>query len=203
MEKSFKIALDIYFSLRYKERLTDYSLISKYEKKDIIEIRKMYFQKGGIDRYYFNKINEKTIIDENIFQKIKIFFMQYAKLDTKYYNIDRKNLFSDYNEIIKWFNAQENKCGYCGITQDELNEIVKLRGNNFTLNKKTKRKNATLEIEKLDCKKDYQFENIILACPICNNAKSNLIEEMDWKYFFVDKIKEYYKKILGKELINQ
>ncbi len=56
-------------------------------------------------------------------------------------------IFKKYDEIVSWYNKQEGKCGYCGVTQDQLNEIVKKRNGNLTLNRLSKRKNGILEIE--------------------------------------------------------
>jgi hypothetical protein len=78
----------------------------------------------------------------------------------------------------------------------------------LTLNQKTKRKNGILEIEQKTPineteKKVYSdFNNLILACPLCNNAKSNLIDESSWREIFVEPMRGYYEKLLGRKLKN-
>ena len=68
--------------------------------------------------------------------------------------------------------------------------------------------NGILEIEQRKPVKEDEnpyanLENLILACPLCNNAKSNLIDEDSWRKFFVDSMRAYYKKLLNAELINE
>ena len=136
-----------------------------------------------------------------VWRELKGTYIRYIEsglpLSESYYNNERKEIFQSF-EIFKWFNEHKNKCGYCEITQSDLHKIKESRNGNFTLNKKKKRKNATLEIEQKDCTlEEYgSLENLIFACPLCNNAKSNLISEEDWRKYFVKQIKAYYKDIL-------
>ena len=216
MNDVLKEEREIYFNLRYIERITDYSRLSQYENKmnntvlSESEFRVKYKQ-DGIDGYYLEKINSFTnaSFDLKTLLVVKSYFAKYAELESKYNNEKRKNLFKNPETIVKWFENQNNMCGYCAVTQDELNEIVVKRNGNLTLNQKTKRKNGILEIEQKtpvnesENKKAYSdFENLILACPLCNNAKSNLIDESSWREIFVEPMREYYEKLLGRKLKN-
>ena len=216
MNDVLKEEREIYFNLRYIERITDYSRLSQYENKmnntvlSESEFRVKYKQ-DGIDGYYLEKINSFTnaSFDLKTLLEVKSYFAKYAELESKYNNEKRKNLFKNPETIVKWFENQNNMCGYCAVTQDELNEIVVKRNGNLTLKQKTKRKNGILEIEQKtpvnesENKKAYSdFENLILACPLCNNAKSNLIDESSWRDIFVDSMREYYEKLLGRKLKN-
>ncbi len=216
MNDVLKKAREVYFNLRYIERITDYSRLSQYENKmnntvlSESEFRVKYKQ-DGIDGYYLEKINSltNTSFDLKTLLEVKSYFAKYAELESKYNNEKRKNLFKNPETIVKWFEDQNNMCGYCAVTQDELNEIVVKRNGNLTLNQKTKRKNGILEIEQKtpvnesENKKAYSdFENLILACPLCNNAKSNLIDESSWREIFVEPMREYYEKLLGRKLKN-
>ncbi|MBT3168673.1 MAG: hypothetical protein HN334_02260 [Candidatus Cloacimonetes bacterium] len=135
-------------------------------------------------------------------EKLKDTFDEFHTQYKQYYNENRKKLFKDPVKFMNWFTDQNNKCGYCGITSKELKQIAKDRGTtdkpNLTLNGKTKRSKGTLEIERTDSKEEYSLNNVILACPLCNNAKSNLIDEDGWKDFFVCAMKSYYKRLLSK-----
>lgn len=112
----------------------------------------------------------------------------------------RKEAFqNDPVDFYDWFKSQENSCGYCGITQEEL---YKLFNSQLPLNDKMKRSSGTLEIERLDSDSDYSKNNIILACPLCNNAKSNLIDENSWRKLFVLPMRGYYKSRLNNDLVN-
>lgn len=216
MSELLKEAREIYFNLRYIEKITDYSRLSQHENKmnntvlSESEFRAKYKQ-DGIDGYYLEKINSFTnaSFDLKLLLEVKSYFAKYAELESKYNNEKRKNLFKNPETIVKWFEEQNNMCGYCGVTQDELNEIVIKRNGNLTLNQKTKRKNGILEIEQknpvneTEEKKAYSdFNNLILACPLCNNAKSNLIDESSWREIFVEPMRGYYEKLLGRKLKN-
>lgn len=208
MVESFEKARKEYFNLRYIKRITDYSRLCQYLGEPEEKIREKYLNKGGLEKYYFEEIQNKCEnITEKVFIEIKDSFAEYAEIERKYNNNDREDIFLKYDEIVSWFNNQKNMCGYCGISQDELNEIVRIRDGNFTLNNKKKRKNGILEIEQRNPignnEKSYtSFENLILACPLCNNAKSNLIDEVSWREIFVDSMRKYYEKLLGKKLRN-
>jgi 5-methylcytosine-specific restriction endonuclease McrA len=120
-------------------------------------------------------------------------------LYSRYFNEQRKELFEKPKAFLEWYDKQKESCNYCGITQSELHRIVKLRDGKLTLNQKTKRSKGTLEIEKLNANLGYTFNNSVLSCPLCNNAKSNLISEDDWRAFFVPAMKEYFNSILNND----
>jgi hypothetical protein len=73
-------------------------------------------------------------------------------------------------EFEKWYLHQEQICYYC---ERNLFQI---------LNDERERRNAKLRlsIERLDSKKDYFLDNIVLACYRCNHVKSEYFtaEEM-------------------------
>lgn len=105
-----------------------------------------------------------------------------------------------------WYKKQPQHCRYCGVSQDELRELFTQEKATkiLPLNQAKKRSSGTLEIERRDSENnEYSPENCILACPLCNNAKSNLIDEDNWMSLFVEPMREYYKKLLGKDLENK
>lgn len=202
-------AKDIYFNLRYKEKITGYERLSNFENKSVEEIKDKYSKNGGINQYFIDKIKEKHInFSNNDLKDIVEEFEEYHNYHKKYYNPEREFFFENYEVLLNWFKEQKNLCGYCGVSQDELNEIVVIRNSNLTLNQKKKRKNGTLEIEQKtpinsnNGKAYSDLNNLILACPLCNNAKSNLIDEESWRNIFVDPMRSYYEKILEKRLRN-
>ncbi len=111
----------------------------------------------------------------------------------------------NFEEFFKWYKNQKSHCGYCGITQQELHTLFTYDDNKtLPLNDNwSKNDRGTLQIERLDNKSNsYNVANLILACPLCNNAKSNLIDENSWREIFVEFMRIYYKKLLGRELKN-
>lgn len=184
-----------YFKIRYGDRINaTIDCLQNSEKiSELKDITKSY----PITNKF---IEEKLTIDTYMLKGLKEDFREYHELYTQYYNNLRTDLFLNPVELVNWFSKQENSCGYCGVTGTELQEIVKKRNGNLTLNNKKKRSKGTLEIERLDSVSNkYDFYNIILACPLCNNAKSNLIDEDCWRELFRKPMQEYYKKLLSSE----
>lgn len=121
------------------------------------------------------------------------------KIRDKFKGERKKDFSNDFEDFYDWFKSKEDYCGYCGISQDQLYELF---SNKLPLNEKTKRSSGTLEIERLNSAGNYSKENIILACPLCNNAKSNLIDEDSWREIFAEPMKRYYNKLLNKNYGN-
>lgn len=133
-----------------------------------------------------------------LYDECKKYCTDIQKIRDKF-NPERKNVFNDFEDFYCWFKSKEDSCGYCGISQDKL---YKLFDDKLPLNGKIKRSSGTLEIERLNSAGDYSKENIILACPLCNNAKSNLIDEDSWREIFVEPMKRYYDKLLNRSYGN-
>jgi len=65
---------------------------------------------------------------------------------------------------IKLYQRDGENCHYCGIKEGDF---IRLWGKFY------KDRGRRLEIDRKDNNKGYTEENCILACAICNNAKSN------------------------------
>ncbi len=203
-----------YFNLRYRNKMKKLQECYFLSKNITNKKERDVFIKSEIKR-----INNETDIKKEYIKKelsiktdlktLKKYFKDYHKLYNKYYNNSRIELFLDPIKLLHWYKAQNNKCGYCGISTDELEKIAIKRSKeqglvqkkNLTLNGGKKRSQGTLEIERLNSStNDYCFSNIILACPLCNNAKSNLIDENGWRKYFVSSMRKYYESILERPL---
>ena len=68
------------------------------------------------------------------------------------------------DEFIKSYNKSKKKCFYCDIPEDKLNLL------------KTKNGKKRLSIERLDSNLGYAKGNIVLACLVCNQVKSNVFD---------------------------
>lgn len=68
------------------------------------------------------------------------------------------------------FKSLENtkKCGYCEITLEEINKLASAN----KLYKKNER-GFSLELDRKSPNKEYSFENCVMACYWCNNAKTD------------------------------
>ena len=162
-----------------------------FQKKNYPEIEKLM----GLKRKQLLELRNKDVnkLVEHI-QNI------YTKFTYK-----RKDVFkNDFKKFYNWYEKQGQKCGYCGVSQEELyklfdkdKRVLPYLENTRVYIKAPKRSSGTLEIERLDSSDNYNDENIILACPLCNNAKSNLIDEVSWRKLFVPAMQAYYKRLLN------
>lgn len=91
--------------------------------------------------------------------------------------------------FFEWYRKQPRKCGYCGIEESKLEKIfAKEHG---IINTKRGR-GQSLALERLNSESNESNEtNCILACYICNNHKSDLISEEDFREFFNQNIRNY------------
>jgi len=183
-----------YFDLFFNKRITEYIKIEDYKIFKPGEAKMKY---KSLNEFYCEELN----INADELKLIVLYFERFKNIFDKYINEDRKDFFSNYNRLMSWYEEQKNsvgeiQCGYCNITESKLKVIIKNRGGKLTLNGKTKRSLGTMEIEKLNSEGAYTYDNCIMACPLCNNAKSNLISDKDWRAFFVEPMKNYYQKEL-------
>jgi 5-methylcytosine-specific restriction endonuclease McrA len=180
---------DNYFELCYTRRIHEFSKIDQYKKWPQGQAYKIY---KSLDSFYQDELR----IDSDELEELRSKFKRFNDLYSKYFNPQRRGLFENPDKLLEWYDKQNGSCNYCEITQSNLYKIVEKRDGNLTLNKKTKRSKGTLEIEKLNPGEGYTFENSVLCCPLCNNAKSNLISEEDWRSYFAPAMKNYLKSIL-------
>lgn len=181
-------------------------LYKKYKLKGLLNSKKKY-----LEEHPDAKIN--GTLAETFKKRFDILDEDYDKYVEKYSDIQKiKSKFTEkraegFESIIAfydWYTNQPQSCGYCGISQDELQQLFG-KNKKLPLNGKKKRSSGTLEIERRDSREkhdEYNEKNCILACPLCNNAKSNLIDEDNWMSLFVEPMREYYRKLLGKDLGN-
>ncbi|WP_170178620.1 hypothetical protein [Flammeovirga pectinis] len=178
-----------YFELKYNHKINEFYKIDDLKNWSVGTAKSKYKR---LDDFYCDELS----ISVKELEKVINGFKEYHHLYQKYFNEYRKEFFADPKTLIEWFNNQNNSCHYCDITQEEVLKIVDLRGGNMTLNNLQKRSKGSLEIEKLDSNKGYTFDNSVLACPFCNNAKSNLISDEDWKLHFSKPMRKYLQSLI-------
>jgi len=179
-----------YFKLCYTERIHEFSKIATYKNlKEINEAKNRY---KNLNAFYMEELN----ISSDELEKLRFKFKPFNQRYTLYFNVNREFLFKDHSKFMAWYDAQNEKCYYCQTSQAQWHEIAKRRKGNLTLNGLKKRLKGTLEIEEKNPEEGYTFDNSVLACPFCNNAKSNLISESDWVSFFQEPMKKYIQQQL-------
>ncbi|HEC1748429.1 hypothetical protein L8W40_01100 [Campylobacter sp. IFREMER_LSEM_CL1846] len=151
----------------------------------VFKLNELY---GEFDNEKYDKLYQKMQEIEND-----------CNLRSKYNSLKNKNNikepFNGIDNFISWYKKQEKKCYYCEIAQSDLNNLF---GDSKPINSKKRAFNGKLQIERLDPDKGYNEENCVLACCICNNAKSDMISTSDFKDYFSESIKKFYSALLEK-----
>ncbi len=65
-------------------------------------------------------------------------------------------------DFVQWYNSQDKKCLYCGISEKEI-EGKKFKC--WQINR--------LQVDRKDNNKKYKTGNLVLACPVCNWVKGD------------------------------
>ena len=100
-----------------------------------------------------------------------------------------QNSFTDFEEFENWYKVQPKTCHYCGLREEECQEIVMtglLTSNRFPQNGKLGRgqsRGVWLEVDRINPKESYSPQNCTLCCYFCNNDKSDVFNGMDYKEF--------------------
>lgn len=185
----------------------------------VLDLRKYYpelrdeqivFLEGySFDRYNYKKIEQelqkidisKKYSDvQRLYKECERYRVEIQEIRKRYNASQKRKDDNSFEMFFDWFKEElkENKCGYCGITQEELNKLFNENNRVLPLNEAFKRSSGTLEIERKDSKDNsYKVKNLIFACPLCNNAKSNLIDHKSWEEIFAKPMKAYYEKLLA------
>lgn len=125
------------------------------------------------------------------------------KLKQNYDKRVRENVngFVDFQDFLNWYNSQEKKCIYCGLTEMESQELVKtgiLTSNRFPQNGTVGRGQARgmwLEVDRLFPKGNYSRENSALCCYFCNNDKSDVFDFENYLKFRQNRIEFLREKL--------
>lgn len=108
----------------------------------------------------------------------------------------RKDGFKTFAKFYAWHSTQAQKCYYCGTSQDELNKLFE---NELISSKKF---SESLHIERKDSNKGYGENNCVLACALCNNAKSDMISDENFKAYFGKQMRDFISDLLSGKITN-
>lgn len=72
------------------------------------------------------------------------------------------------------YNRDGKTCHYCGI---EKSDFLPIWGEFYG----GKKRGGTLEVDRKDNTKGYEIDNCVLACAVCNNAKSDKFTYEEFK----------------------
>ena len=80
---------------------------------------------------------------------------------------------------LKLYKRDGKKCHYCGIAE---RDFIPIWGKFYTKKNSSKKgRGERLELERKDNGEGYSVKNCVLACAICNNAKSNIFTCEEFK----------------------
>lgn len=199
----------------------------KYVARDIVgdeskedELKNITYKNKTIDDFIADKMGiDKSAIDElKEKEHIKACKKRYSeKIGSLKEAIKKKNNIKDNKELedidkkvrdsffngsladfCEWYFSKKQECCYCGITQDKLNELFKSK----KIQAKKTSHTATLQIDKQNPYDGYNAKNCVLACSLCNNAKSDMISATNYKKFFGEKMGEFLEKLYKEEIDN-
>ena len=106
----------------------------------------------------------------------------------------RKKIKIPFSDFYKWHLAQERKCYYCDITEEQIKEQLD-KGRLST--KRIVTRGKKLELDRKQPDLEYSSGNIVFACYWCNNAKTDTFTVDEFKK--VGQVfKEIWKTRLGK-----
>ena len=117
---------------------------------------------------------------------------------------DGSSEFIDYADFMGWYeeNVKDKRCHYCELTERESQEIIHtglLTSNRFPLNGRFSQgvnRGYWLEVDRRNPKGKYSRENCVPSCYFCNNDKSDVFTEEQYKEFMKDRI-GFIKKLLN------
>lgn len=87
-----------------------------------------------------------------------------------------------------WFKSQKQICAYCGSSCERINQYL----NKIEIDKTFRR----LSVDRKNSDKGYEFENMILACFVCNVSKQAVFSHEDFMEIADKYIKPKIKKAL-------
>lgn len=96
--------------------------------------------------------------------------------------------FNDYQDFLNWY-SQDKICYYCGLSEEESQKIVHkglLTSNRFPLGGEFSQgvnRGYWLEIDRKKPKGLYSADNCVLSCYFCNNDKSDVFDDSQYKAF--------------------
>lgn len=135
------------------------------------------------------------IYREKTFEQLKANYNSRIKKDL--------NAFPSFEDFLTWYLNEEKVCHYCGLTELQSQEIVirgLLKSNRFPQNGLTGQGQARgmwLEVDRKKPKDAYSENNCVLACYFCNNDKSDIFNDNDYKLFFQNRY-AFLKQLLEK-----
>lgn len=114
-----------------------------------------------------------------------------------------KSDFGSLSDFRYWYDNKKKVCFYCDLSEEESQKIVHLgllTSKRFPLNgviSQGRNRGYWLEIDKKNPNGNYSESNSELCCYFCNNDKSDVFNDVQYKEFVKDRI-GFLRKLLTK-----
>ncbi len=118
-------------------------------------------------------------------------FNQANPMASRYYNLKAKNREKfqiSIEDFYSWYDHEPKECFYCGIPSDLLKNVKQYTH---------KKSNNLFTIDRKEPNGNYEIENMVLACPLCNLIKSNLFTASEMWEIAQRYIKPKWQQIAG------
>jgi hypothetical protein len=119
---------------------------------------------------------------------------------------DSKSGFKDYNDFLDWYDSRPKVCYYCGLTEEESQEVVHnglLSSKRFPADgiiKQGRNRGYWLEVDRKDSLGIYSRENSELCCYFCNNDKSDIFNHQQYREF-VNNRPQFIRNLLSPKIV--
>lgn len=121
---------------------------------------------------------------------------------------DGVNGFNNFEDFLDWYHGQEFICHYCGLTEEEMQEISmtgiltsKRFPQNGIVGQGTSRA-VWLEVDRIAPNGLYSRNNCVLCCYFCNNDKSDVFSGDIYANFFQNRV-EFLRQLLNDSRPNE
>lgn len=208
IEEYIKYGIENYFESIVSQKVREKLDLSLDEAKIIEQSDEYKNLKETIDKFkgerefgFDNEAKFEKWVDEAKKHEKWGFAVDEKLLHEKFENKDFG--FGDFDDFEKWYEKEPKKCCYCGISQDELKKLFKEKGESEDKKRKkplfSKKRgfSAALQVEKLNPNKPYTPSNCALVCAFCNNAKSDMVSEANFRKYFAKAISDFLHDILN------
>ncbi len=126
-----------------------------------------------------NSTDDIRILDDTYISDSSLYKL--SKVNETIYGIyqraDKEKI--DENAIKELFKYGNNECSYCGVTQEQIDELDQYEKSGYGLTIRARGKK--MEVDQLNPKSGYTKGNIALCCYWCNNAKTDTFSVKEFK----------------------
>jgi len=148
---------------------------------------KIVEENPSIDRPFLSNLYKTSLQERDVMRRSRQAFNGKKNLKDFKFRTDDNGL-----EFHLWYKDKPRRCYYCGIEEEKLRVIFDYENPSDKTLSTARGRGSRLELERKDTNtNDYSEKNCELSCYMCNNHKSDLISEPDFREYFAEDVKKY------------